>query len=83
MSVGEQTLFDFAFFEFHMFFRDRIIFPFDHFFGHIAAVFLGHIKISGISGAVEPNLDGGWFGHRKISNIAGPLMGLTAVSAGT
>ncbi len=62
----EACLFDFGFLEFHVLFRDRIIFALDHFLGHGAAVFLGHVEEAGIGSAFQLDFDSRGFGHFSI-----------------
>ena len=63
LSSRSETLFDFGFLEFDVLPGDWIIFPLDHFVGHCAAVFLGYVIKSGVSRALELDLDCGCLGH--------------------
>lgn len=60
-----QILLDLAFFVFNMLALDGVIFLDDHFIGHGARVFLGHIKVPRACRRVQTDLDRRRFGHRN------------------
>ena len=64
-----RDLLDLGFLEVDMLLGDRIVFAFDHFLGHRAAVFLGHVEEAGVSRRKQLDLDGCRLGH-----CSGPVM---------
>ena len=50
LHIKAKTLLDLAFIVLNMLARDRVIFLDDHFFGHGAGIFLGHVKVAGVCG---------------------------------
>ena len=60
---GGFRLLNFAFLVFNMLARNRVIFSGDHFFGHCACVFLGHIKVTSARAGIQADLDCGWLRH--------------------
>ena len=70
-------LFDFAFFEFNVLARNRVIFPDDHLVGHGPGILLCDIEEACSSCAVEANFDGGWLGHNPNLQIQIPGQRLT------
>lgn len=63
MSGMVNQLLDFGFLELDMLLGNRVIFALHHFLGHGAAVFLGYIKETGVSRALQLDLDGCGFCH--------------------
>jgi len=70
-----KTLLDLAFFVIHVLAHDGIIFTHDHFLGHGARVFLGHIEMARSRRGVQTNLDCGWLGHCSSPAAASPRWG--------
>ena len=60
------NLLDFAFFEFYVLARNRVIFFKDEFFRHCTGVLLRHIEKACIRSRIEAYLHGCWFGHRAL-----------------
>lgn len=63
INIKPNQLLDFCFLEFDMLFRNRIIFCFDHFIGHCAAVFLCNVEEAGVCSTLQLDFDGGRFCH--------------------
>ena len=61
--IRKSGLLDLGFLELNMLFGNRIVFAFDHLFGHCTAVFLGDIKETSVCGALKLYLNSGGFCH--------------------
>jgi hypothetical protein len=59
----DQILLDLAFLVLNMLTHHRVIFLYNHLFGHGAGVLFGHIKVASVGSRVQPDLDRGRFGH--------------------
>ena len=58
-----MILLDFAFFVFDVLANNGVIFTHNHFFGHGARVFLGHVEVTSARGRVQADFDRGWLRH--------------------
>ena len=62
-QIRKQILLDLAFFVFNVLADNRVVFTDNHFFGHGAGIFLGHIEMARARGRVQADLDCGRLRH--------------------